>query len=110
MSRPLRIQYPGATYHIISRGNAGNNIFKEKQDYLIFLKDKGNKENTKKERFAGRPSLEKVFKDFNNKKERDNLIKKASQEHGYTQTEIGNFLDIHYSTVSKIVKNSKFKT
>jgi len=27
MARPLRVEYPGAYYHIINRGNAGENIF-----------------------------------------------------------------------------------
>jgi REP element-mobilizing transposase RayT len=39
MARPIRIQYPGAQYHIISRGNGGNNIFRDKLDYQIFLKE-----------------------------------------------------------------------
>lgn len=37
MSRPLRIEYPGAFYHITSRGNARQNIFKSKRDYIEFL-------------------------------------------------------------------------
>ena len=27
MARPLRIEYPGAHYHVINRGNAQNEIF-----------------------------------------------------------------------------------
>ena len=27
MARPLRIEYPGAHYHVINRGNAGETIF-----------------------------------------------------------------------------------
>ena len=37
MSRPIRIQYPGALYHIIARGNGGQNIYKDRKDYQIFL-------------------------------------------------------------------------
>ena len=37
MSRPVRIQYPGATYHIIARGNSGLNIFLDDKDYQSFL-------------------------------------------------------------------------
>jgi putative transposase len=37
MARPLRIEYPGAFYHIASRGNARQNIFKTKRDYIEFL-------------------------------------------------------------------------
>jgi REP element-mobilizing transposase RayT len=37
MARPLRIQYDGAVYHITSRGNARNPIYKEEEDRRIFL-------------------------------------------------------------------------
>ena len=37
MTRSLRIEYPGAFYHITSRGNARQNIFKTKRDYIEFL-------------------------------------------------------------------------
>lgn len=38
MARPLRIQYPGAVYHLTSRGNARNNIFLDDADRQAFLK------------------------------------------------------------------------
>lgn len=37
MSRPLRIEYNGAVYHITSRGNARKSIYKEDEDRRIFL-------------------------------------------------------------------------
>lgn len=37
MSRPLRIQYPGAIYHITARGNAKKSIFSDDQDREQFL-------------------------------------------------------------------------
>ena len=37
MARPLRIEYPGALYHVTSRGNAGNRIFKIDKDRKYFL-------------------------------------------------------------------------
>jgi REP element-mobilizing transposase RayT len=37
MVRPLRIEYPGAVYHVINRGNAGLAIFKSKRDREQFL-------------------------------------------------------------------------
>jgi len=37
MARPLRIEYPGALYHITSRGNARQDIFKIKKDFTDFL-------------------------------------------------------------------------
>jgi putative transposase len=38
MARPLRIEYPGAIYHITSRGNAKRNIFLNNHDRNNFLK------------------------------------------------------------------------
>jgi putative transposase len=38
MSRPLRINYPEAIYHVMNRGIARNEIAKEKRDYEEFLK------------------------------------------------------------------------
>jgi hypothetical protein len=32
MARPLRIEYPGALYHVINRGNGGGHIFKNMKD------------------------------------------------------------------------------
>ena len=37
MARPLRVEYPGAFYHVINRGNAGGDIFKSLRDREKFL-------------------------------------------------------------------------
>jgi REP element-mobilizing transposase RayT len=37
MARPLRIEYPGALYHVTSRGNARRKIFKDDTDREYFL-------------------------------------------------------------------------
>jgi putative transposase len=37
MARPLRIEYEGAVYHIISRGNRGEHIFEEDRDKQYFI-------------------------------------------------------------------------
>jgi REP element-mobilizing transposase RayT len=42
MARPLRIEYPGALYHITSRGNARSPIFEDHRDrreFLMILED-----------------------------------------------------------------------
>jgi len=36
MSRPLRIQYRDAWYHVMNRGRRGDNLFLEKGDHLRF--------------------------------------------------------------------------
>jgi REP element-mobilizing transposase RayT len=37
MTRPLRIEYAGAVYHLTSRGNEKKAIFKDGQDNINFL-------------------------------------------------------------------------
>jgi putative transposase len=37
MVRPLRIQYPGAWYHVMNRGQRREMIFKDKDDYSYFI-------------------------------------------------------------------------
>ncbi len=37
MSNKKRIWYPGATYHITSRGNRKSQLFREKEDYRTYL-------------------------------------------------------------------------
>ena len=37
MSRPLRIQYPDAWYHVMNRGRRGEQVFETKKDYLSFI-------------------------------------------------------------------------
>ena len=38
MTRPLRIEYSGAFYHVTSRGNARHDIYLDDEDRLLFLK------------------------------------------------------------------------
>lgn len=37
MSRPLRIEYPGAWYHVMNRGRRAESIFSDKKDYQMFI-------------------------------------------------------------------------
>ena len=37
MSRPLRIEYPGAWYHVMNRGRRGEEIYTERNDYRLFI-------------------------------------------------------------------------
>ena len=37
MARPLRIEYPGAFYHVINHGNAGCSVFKSIRDREKFF-------------------------------------------------------------------------
>jgi putative transposase len=37
VSRPLRIEYPDAWYHVMNRGRRGENVFADEKDYCEFL-------------------------------------------------------------------------
>lgn len=37
MARPLRLEYPGAVYHVMNRGLARQAIFQALPDYEMFL-------------------------------------------------------------------------
>jgi putative transposase len=37
MAKPLRIEYPGAFYHVTSRGNEQQDVFKSHKDRERFL-------------------------------------------------------------------------
>ena len=37
MARPLRIEYPGAVYHVINRGNDRRRVFHGVKYYELFL-------------------------------------------------------------------------
>lgn len=37
MSRPLRIQFPDAWYHVMNRGRRGESVFLDKPDYAMFV-------------------------------------------------------------------------
>ncbi len=37
MARPLRIEYPGAIHHVMSRGNLRRSVFEDEHDYERLL-------------------------------------------------------------------------
>ena len=55
----------------------------------------------RKQLYATRPSLDKIFQ---TKDKREIKIYQANQKYGYTLKEIGQYLGLHYTTVSKIIK------
>jgi len=69
----------------------------------------GGKEEIKEiprvERFATRPRLSQIFGERRDRRERDRRLYTAHITYGYTLKEIGDYLRIHYSTVSKALKN-----
>ena len=63
------------------------------------------KEIPRRQRFATRPALTKLFSAnvMDNRRRRNRLIHQAHVAHGYSLSEIGRAVGLHYSTVSRIV-------
>lgn len=62
------------------------------------------KEIPRRQRYVGRPVLSKLFLKSQNRNRRKEAIYKAHVRYGYTLKEIADYLKIHYTTVSKIIK------
>ena len=73
MARPPRIEYPCTISHITSRGNAGG------------------------------AALEELFKQTETKAQRNKNICDAHMSCGYSPKEIADHLQIHYTTVGKVL-------
>ncbi len=87
----------------------GSNKFIEKiKDY--FKKQEKETEIPAKERLISRPSLEEIFhKNITDKKERNKLIYKACMDYSYSLSEVGDFINLHYASVSRIFNEEKRK-
>ena len=76
----------------------------------LLVERKGEYEVPRRERLTARPTLEELFAGAEDKKERDARIYNAVIEHGYRLVEVGDYLGLHYSTVSRIVGKQKVKS
>jgi hypothetical protein len=67
------------------------------------------REIPRQQRHAGRPLLATLFPAGSRlpRHERNRLIRIAYGQHGYTLTEIARELDVHYTTVSKVISSHK---
>lgn len=68
------------------------------------------REIPKSQRYVNRPSLEEIFRNKKGEKRRRNTgIAEAVGRWGYSQREVADHLGLHYSTVSRLVKEGNFK-
>lgn len=68
------------------------------------------KEIPKVQRYANRPPLEEIFGDWRTKYKRDEAIVASYGDYGYKETEIAQFLGVHYTTVCRAIKRHDEKT
>ena len=76
--------------------------------FLSYVKEKREiEEIPRSQRFASRLTLDRLFegKENQNREERNRRIREAVENNGYTQKEVAKYLKIHYSTISRIMKN-----
>jgi putative transposase len=84
-------------------------LFLGKETFIEKLKESlpektAIKEIPKLQRYANRPQLKEIFADWKTRKKRDEAIVASHVTYGYEQKEIANFLGIHYTTVSHVIK------
>lgn len=66
------------------------------------------KEIPRSQRYADRPRLEMLFTEgiIKDRMKRNRIAKDAIERYGYTQKEVADFIGIHYSVVSRLLKKS----
>ncbi|MGE3977711.1 MAG: transposase [Nitrospira sp.] len=69
------------------------------------------KEIPRQQRFATRPPLRRLFSASSraDRARRNEAIRRAHLNYGYSLSEIGQAVDLHYSTISRIVNNCEFE-
>jgi len=80
-------------------------------DFLVRLRERAPDPATlvevpRAQRFGLRPDLASLFTNVMSKDDRDARCALAVREHGYTMKEIGEFLGLHYSTVSRALSRA----
>ena len=80
----------------------GQENFIDKIKHLIRGKE-NFKEITRKQRYITSPPLNEIFKHLD-KKSKDQAIYKAYLQYGYTLKDIAEYIGVHYTTVSKVIK------
>ncbi len=89
-------------------------IFLGKERFIDKLKDvipekTSDKEIPRQQRYANRPHLEEIFASWRTKKKRNEGIITSHFTYGYKQKEIADFLGIHYTTVSHVIRRHDTK-
>jgi hypothetical protein len=65
----------------------------------------GVKEIPKVQRYLNRPSLSEIFRNARGRKQRrDRGITEAVKRWGYSEREVADYLKLHYSTLSRLIR------
>ncbi|GBD97993.1 MAG TPA: addiction module toxin RelE [Nitrospirae bacterium] len=103
----------------VRAGIGGERIWKEvrgqsilgKEDFaeslIEYVKGYGDiKEIPRSQRYASRPGLDELFDEETkgDRKKRKKKVQEAVERHGYRQKEVADYIGIHYSVISKLLK------
>ncbi|RII00700.1 addiction module toxin RelE [candidate division NPL-UPA2 bacterium Unc8] len=80
----------------------GQDNFMDKMKSLIAGKEK-LKEIPREQRYITRPPLKEIF-DYKDKESKDQAMYEACLQYGYTLKDIAEYIDVHYTTVSRVIK------
>ena len=80
----------------------GNENFTDEIKHLIRGKEK-LKEITRKQRYVTRPPLNEILKP-KDKKSKNQVMYAAHLQHGYTLKDLAEYIGVHYTTVSRVIK------
>jgi DNA-binding MarR family transcriptional regulator len=80
----------------------GQENFIDEIKHLIKGKEK-LKEITREQRYVTKPPLDKILK-HKDMKTKEQAIYKAHLQYGYTLKEIAEYIGVHYTTVSRVIK------
>jgi putative transposase len=74
-----------------------------------FKRNKAVPEIPKSQRFANRPEFDKLFTEsiLRDKRKRNRRITEAVEKHGYTQRSIADHLGVHFTYVSRILREKR---
>ena len=90
--------------HVKSQVLLGNETFIDRLKPTLKQKEESH-EIPKRQRFLHRPPLAEIFGEWKSKMKRNRAIVQSFSDHGYTQKEIAAHLNIHYTTVSRVLKH-----
>ena len=116
MARPLRIEFPGAVYHITSRGNAQKAIFLDDKDCAGFLEVVSSvvkRFNFIVHAYCLMSNHYHLFIDVifehKDKKSKSKTMYEAYIQYGHTLKDIAEYSGVHYTTVSRAIKKAERK-
>ena len=108
MSRPLRIEYPDAWYHVMNRGRRGESVFRNKVDYLTFI-ELLKKEEACRIYGVGMDELHRSRTGISNER-RDVVIYLMRALRGDNLEKIGRSFNMNrFSSVSSVVERMRCK-